>query len=105
MNPEALRNLLLLVMVALTGADMTRAFRWMLRMGMGEVYGLPADIVLVLAVLDFVLIGYATLHTVRNRMDTFWLLSPEGSMIRKLFLAIMVIDLMIPVFEKATELV
>lgn len=105
MNPEALRKLLPLVMVALTGAQMTKAFRWMLRMGMGEVYGLPADIVLVLAVLDFVLIGYVTLHMVRNRMDTFWLLSPEGSMIRKLFMAVMVIDLMIPVFEKATELI
>lgn len=105
MNSEALRKLLPIAMVVLTTAQMVSTFRWMLRMGLGDVYGLPADIVLVLSVLDFVLFGYVTFHMVRNRMDMLWLLSPEGSMIRKLFMAVMVIDLMIPVFEKATELV
>ena len=105
MNPEALRKLLPLVMVALTGAQMTKAFRWMLRIGLGEVYGLPADIVMVLSILDFILMGYVTLHMVQNWADPFWLLSQEGSVFWRLFIAVMVVDLMIPVFEKATELI
>ena len=105
MNPEALRKVLPLVMIALMGAQMTKAFLWMLRMGLGEVYGLPADIVLVLTVLDVALFSYVTVQMVRNGFDTFWLVSPEGSMTWKLFMAVMVIDLLIPVFEKATELV
>ena len=105
MNPEALRKVLPLVMIALMGAQMTKAFRWMLHMGLGEVYGLPADIVLVLTVLDVALFSYVTVQMVRNGFDMFWLVSPEGSMTWKLFMAVMVIDLLIPVFEKATELV
>lgn len=105
MNPEALRKVLPLVMIALMGAQMTKAFQWMLRMGLGEVYGMPADIVLVLTVLNVALFGYVTVQMVRNGFDMFWLVSPEGSMTWKLFMAVMVIDLLIPVFEKATELV
>lgn len=105
MNPEALKKLLPLVMIVLIGVQMTKAFRWMLRMGLGEVYGLPADIVLVLTVLNVALFSYVTVQIVRNGFDTFWLVSPEGSMTWKLFMAVMVIDLLIPVFEKATELV
>ena len=76
MNPEALRKLLPIAMVVLTTAQMVSTFRWMLRMGLGEVYGLPADIVLVLSVLDFVLTAYVTLQMVWNRVDAFWLLFP-----------------------------
>lgn len=73
--------------------------------GNGVVYGMPADIAFVLSVLGTVLLGYVALQQIKNREDAFWLMSPEGALSRNLFLAVIVIDLLIPVFKKATELV
>lgn len=100
MNPEALKKLWPLVMIR---AQMTRAFRWMLRMGFGEVHGLPEDIVLVLTVLDVALFSYVTAQMARNDLTCFGSCPRRAPRPRNI-LALMVIDLLIPVFEKATEL-
>lgn len=105
MNREMLQRVLPLVMVVLLLSQMVRSFRWMLQMGMGDVYGLPADIVLVLTILDAVLTGYVSFRMVENIDDVFWVLTPEGTGCRNLFLTVIVIDLLIVVFQKATELV
>lgn len=105
MNTEALRKLLPIVMIILTVSQMVRTIRWMILMGTGAVYGLPADIAFVLSVLSTVLLGYVALQQMKNREDAFWLMSPEGALSRNLFLAVIVIDLLIPVFKKAAELV
>lgn len=105
MNREMLQRVLPPVMVVLLVSQMVRTFRWMLQMGMGDVYGLPADIVLVLTVLDAVLTGYVTLRMLENIDDIFWVLTPDGTVCRNLFLTVIVIDLLIVVFQKATELV
>lgn len=104
MNRKVLQKVLPLMMVVLMVSQMTRSFRWMLQMGMGDVYGLPADIVLVLTILDAVLTGYVTFRMLENMDDVFWMLSSEGAMCRNVFITVMVIDLLIVVFQKATEL-
>lgn len=105
MNAEKLYQLLVWLTVIFAFADVASTFRWMMYMAEGMTNGVPADIAFVLNGLDAILMSYVAYHYVLNRNDPFWgSTSQEGLMIRRLFVAAILLGLFADVFKKAAML-